>query len=409
MFAVLIATTSAQVTVVTPTSTVYDSNHVVGVVDPAPGFPVGSLASDGVGKTDMYFTPESLFGHAVTLGDIASISYWTNKNATHTADPRDWFLVIYTKPYPGNPRWYGARIGSEPYFSMNLSETPNAWNQWSTGGPSNTLRFFESTNGYFGAYNDPGFATFVSGNSLDNVPYAGQQILYFSIQTGSAWAAGFTGKVDGLQIKLKDNTQSAVNFEPFLTPADAFQLKYFNTNYGSGNIILSNAGTMSTGQISDDSAGTICANIYSFDPNEEMQACCSCPVTPNGLSSMNINEDILAQNLIVNPSSAITVKVLFTLKSAQNSGGPCDPTKATVSNLAGGGIAWGTNLRSVTFQGSPVTSVSAVTETTFSRAELSTAELSKLATYCQYVKILGSNVTGICKSCQSGARGSIGQ
>ena len=190
----------------------------------------------------------------------------------------------------------------------------------------------------------------------------------------------------------------------------AFQLKYFNTNYGSGHVIVSNAGTMSTGgNPADDSSGTICANFYSFDPNEEMQTCCACPVTPNGLSSLNVNEDIVAQNLIVNPSSAITVKVLFSTKAGQNGGGICDPTQPSGANLANGGLAWGTNLRNVTFQGSPPTTVNAVTETRFTPAELSFAELTKLTTYCRYIKILGSSVGGICKSCRAGARGSIGQ
>ncbi len=192
-------------------------------------------------------------------------------------------------------------------------------------------------------------------------------------------------------------------------PTDTFQLKYFNTNYGSGQITLSNAGSMGLGSASDDSASTLCANVYTFDPNEEMQSCCSCPVTPNGLASLSILDDLVAQNLINNPSSAITVKILFTLKSKQNSGGYCDPTKAGPQNLASGGLAWGTNLRSVTFQGVPPTSVNAVTETPFTKAELSNAELNKLSTYCQFIRILGSGVTGICKSCQSGARGAIGQ
>lgn len=190
---------------------------------------------------------------------------------------------------------------------------------------------------------------------------------------------------------------------------DAFHLRYFNTNYGSGRIIVSNAGTSSTGNNPvDDSSGTICANFYSFDPNEEMQTCCACPVTPNGLASLGVNEDIISKNLIVNPSNAITVKVLFTLKSAQNSGGSCDASQATLANLARGGLAWGVNLRSVTFQGSPPTTYRATTETKFTKAELSPAELTKLTTYCKYIKILGSGVTGLCASCQAGARGAIG-
>ncbi|MFZ0888441.1 MAG: hypothetical protein WA005_08310 [Candidatus Binataceae bacterium] len=34
--------------------------------------------------------------------------------------------------------------------------------------------------------------------------------------------------------------------------------------------------------------GTLCAMIYVFDDNEEMQACCGCPVTPDGLRTMSV-------------------------------------------------------------------------------------------------------------------------
>jgi hypothetical protein len=198
-------------------------------------------------------------------------------------------------------------------------------------------------------------------------------------------------------------------FDP-LANDGVYHLRYFNTNYGSGVIVVSNAGATSAGNNpADDSSGTICANFYSFDPNEEMQTCCACPVTPNGLSAVDVNESIIPQNLITNPSSAVTVKVLFTLKSGQNNGGFCDPTKATAANLARGGLAWGTNLRSVLFQGTPPVRVNAATETRFSQAELSNAELAKLTTYCTYIKILGSSVSGICKGCLPGARGAIGK
>lgn len=210
--------------------------------------------------------------------------------------------------------------------------------------------------------------------------------------------------------------------DPYVNPtggaseaSGVFQLKYFNVNYGSGQIILSNAGTLGGNNFdvtSNDNSGTLCANIYSFDPNEEMQTCCACPVTPNGLKSLSVNDDILANNLIQNPSGAITVKILWTSYVA--GGSKCDatavaPPAGSPLTLARGGLAWGTNLRAVTFQGSPVTSVNAVTETAFSKAELSSAELNKLSTYCKYVNILGSKVKGICAACQSGARGATAQ
>jgi hypothetical protein len=135
---------------ITPTSPVFDANNVQGVLlDGAPGYASGSFKSNGVGKTDMYFTPEGLFsGRSVTLGEIASISYWTKTGATHAVDPRDWFLAIYTKPY------------------------------------------------------------------------ASRAILFFSVQTGSAWAAGFEGQVDGLRIELTDGSVANVNFEAVLEATD---------------------------------------------------------------------------------------------------------------------------------------------------------------------------------------------
>lgn len=209
-------------TTVTPTSAVYDSNHVEGVSgDSAPGFPYGSLKSDGVDKTDMYFTPTDLFGHSVTLGDIASMSYWTKKGENHVVNPADWYLNIYTSPYSGDvssATWYGDRIGTEPYFADNLNDPANTWNNWTTGGAQNKLRFFESTNGYFGSYTDPDWAAFVSGDALSGDPYAGHTVSLFSVQTGSAWANGFEGQVDGLTITLKNGDVANVNFEPDMTP-----------------------------------------------------------------------------------------------------------------------------------------------------------------------------------------------
>lgn len=233
------AQTATNVTV-TPSSSIFDCKNIAGVpLDAAPGFPSGSFASTGgpatvclsggaTTKTDMYFTPANLFaGRSVTLGDIASITYWTKKGATHIVDPRDWYLVIYTKRYAGQlgVSFYGIRVNTEPYFSVNLIDPANAWNKWTTGGPNNQLRFFESTYGYFGSYTDPNYSSLIAGTSLPGsrgpgVPYASQPILFFSLQTASTWAAGFTGQVDGLRIQLTDASVATVNFEPFLVATD---------------------------------------------------------------------------------------------------------------------------------------------------------------------------------------------
>ena len=214
------AATSSN-TVVTPTSPVYDSaadTNVLGVLgDSAPGFPTGSLASNGVGKTFIGLTPQQLFGRSVTLGDIASMSYWTKKATLHTGKyVGDWYVNIYTNPFKGDHNanaWYGERIGAEPYLSANMDETAGAWNMWSTDGATNRLRFFESTGGYFGSYTDPDWATFVARTGLAGEQYASQTVKLFTVQTGTAWMDGFTGRVDGLTITLTDGSVATVNFE----------------------------------------------------------------------------------------------------------------------------------------------------------------------------------------------------
>lgn len=231
-----VTTANAQTTtniVITPASPVFDANNVDGVsFDAAPGHPSGSFASNGVDKTDMYFPPDALFLRDVTLGEIASMSYWTKTGEIHVVDPRDWYLTIYTKPYAGDVSsagWYGDRIGTEPYFSMNLNDPAGEWNQWSTGGTENQLRFFESTAGApganFGAYTDPDWDLFVSGDALSGDPYAGHEILFLSVQTGSGWAASFTGQVDGLRIELTDGSVATINFESPTPPASKSECK----------------------------------------------------------------------------------------------------------------------------------------------------------------------------------------
>jgi len=203
---------------------VFDGMNVVGVAsDGAPDFGPGSFASNGIAKTDIHLA--GLFDGDVTLGDIAGMSYWTKKDSTHAVNVADWYVNIYTKPYAEElssapSSWYGQRIGAEPYYAKDLNDPANTWNQWSTNGAQNQLRFYESTaNVGFGTYTDPDWDTFLQGNSIaltgrPSVPYASQPILYISLQTGSATAAGFTGQLDGFQIWLKDGRSAIINFEP---------------------------------------------------------------------------------------------------------------------------------------------------------------------------------------------------
>ena len=72
-------------------------------------------------------------------------------------------------------------------------------------------------------------------------------------------------------------------FLVFSTPA-TFQIRYVtHLDIGDLAIDISNDGQIST----QSSGGNLCVGVYSFDPNEELQSCCSCLVTPDGLVSLS--------------------------------------------------------------------------------------------------------------------------
>ena len=62
------------------------------------------------------------------------------------------------------------------------------------------------------------------------------------------------------------------------SPVDSYQIRYAaNLNIGDSFVDVTNNGA---------SGGNICVNVYTFDQSEELLACCSCFVTPNGLAGI---------------------------------------------------------------------------------------------------------------------------
>ncbi len=177
--------------------------------------------------------------------------------------------------------------------------------------------------------------------------------------------------------------------------ADAFQVNYAsNLNIGDSFINISNTGAVS----GTDPAGRICANVYAFDPAEEMISCCACLVTPNGLDSLSNHTDVISNTLTPGVPTSVVIKLVATLPN----GTTCNAGNAgipfTAAQLAPGMLAWGTTLHQTpngTYQ---------VTETPFQTAVLSTTEEAKLNSYCNFIQTLGSGY-GICKSCNTGGLG----
>jgi hypothetical protein len=179
-------------------------------------------------------------------------------------------------------------------------------------------------------------------------------------------------------------------------PADSFQVRYAsNLNIGDSVINITNAGTTNT---ANGALSNICANVYTFSPDEQLISCCACPVTPNALVSLSANSDLVSNTLTPAHPTSIVVKIAFT------AGAACNASNVPAGSLAAGGRAWGTTLHAA-----PTTPVSyQVTETAFSSADLSAGELARITSFCGFIQANGSGF-GICRSCRLGGLGAVSQ
>jgi hypothetical protein len=180
----------------------------------------------------------------------------------------------------------------------------------------------------------------------------------------------------------------------------AYQVHYAsNLSIGDSVINITNTGARGAAAGSGTTAsvtGSLCVNVYVFDAAEEMVACCSCPVTPNGLVSLSARNDLISNTLTPGVPTSIVIKLLTTVpvnNSCTNSAGA-----VTTATHADGLAAWGTTLHANTTT-APITY--GVTETSFKPSTLSAGELNRLGTSCNFIQSTGSGF-GICRSCRLG-------
>jgi hypothetical protein len=166
--------------------------------------------------------------------------------------------------------------------------------------------------------------------------------------------------------------------------ADTLKVDYFaNANTAGapdGTVRLDNPGT------NPSATGNICADIFVFDPNQEMSECCSCLLTPDGLRTLSVNTDITG-----NPLTGVTLTngVIKVVSSRPSKTGSCP--FPTYLNPAPGVRSWVTHIQNSNF---------AVTETGSQDATLSSTEIASLAKQCSDIKIVGSG-KGVC-TCGTG-------
>ena len=166
---------------------------------------------------------------------------------------------------------------------------------------------------------------------------------------------------------------------------DTFKVNYFS-NVGTGlapsQVQMTNVGT---------SGGNICADIYVFDPNQELQECCSCQLTPDGLLTLGIGP--LGGDIAANPLTGQDPPLLNGFIAIVSSSGTCSDSglPLPVSPKPIPGLrAWATHLNGPGL----------VTETEFQDSGLSAVELSRLAAGCKAIQLVGSG-KGVC-TCGTG-------
>jgi len=174
-----------------------------------------------------------------------------------------------------------------------------------------------------------------------------------------------------------------------------FQISYAtNLLVGDSYVTLTNSGASSSVPFPIQN-GNLCVNVYTYDPAEELIACCSCSVTPNGLAFLSVRNDLINNTLTPAIPSSVVIKLLSTVSTAT-----CNPATAgnTGNALATGMLAWGTTLAQTS------AGVWTPERTPFTPATLSTAELKRMTSLCGFIQTNGSG-HGICSACRSGAAG----
>jgi hypothetical protein len=195
-----------------------------------------------------------------------------------------------------------------------------------------------------------------------------------------------------LRLFLATLAVSTVAFAQNVGPDDAFQVRYAsNLPVGDSVINVTNTGTSATAGAFGQISGSICVNVYTFDPAEELVSCCTCSVTPNGLQSLSVKGSLTSNPLTPAIPTSVVIKLVA-------STGACNASGVTSGSLASGMRAWGTTIHALPVGGY------GVTETAFSNGGLSAAELGHLTTFCGFIQANGSGF-GICSGCSTGGLG----
>ncbi len=152
---------------------------------------------------------------------------------------------------------------------------------------------------------------------------------------------------------------------------DTLKVDYFaNANTAGApdaTVRITNPGT---------AGGSLCANIFVFDANQEMSECGACYVSPDGLRTLSVNTDLTG-----NPLTGVVLKTgAIKIVSTPTKGGTCPLPDYTLNPVAGI-RSWATHIQNSNFT---------ITETPSQDATFSATEVQRLQNQCYAIALDGS-------------------
>jgi hypothetical protein len=118
---------------------------------------------------------------------------------------------------------------------------------------------------------------------------------------------------------------------------DTLKVNYFinanTTGAPDGTVQILNPGSLT---------GNLCAQIYVYDASEELSECCACQVTPDGLRTLSVDNDLTSNPLTGVKLTTGSVSIIAGYTSS-NFNNPCSPLNNYVSPTI---RAWGTHIYS---------------------------------------------------------------
>ncbi len=171
-----------------------------------------------------------------------------------------------------------------------------------------------------------------------------------------------------------------------------FVTYYANANPSSGYSQNSGAPDAVVRFINDgDTNGTLWASYYVFDDSQELQECCSCGITADGLNSEDLNYDLLGNVLTAKATTKGVIKVISSSTSDPTAPKPAAGLRGFATHIQRANPGYNTNGNG---NGSFF-----VTEAPFADANLVASEQNYLGLLCKFAIILGSG-RGTCACTQ---------